>query len=166
MSAKSANTRATKLESKWDLEITRAFDAPRHLVFQAWVDPKHVAQWWGPSGFTNPVCEVDARAGGEIRIHMRAPNGVVYPMKGVFEEVVEPERIVFVSSALDENGNSMFDVRTTVTFAEKQRKTSVTMNAQVLHETIVAPQYLKGMEAGWTQSLERLANHLQSAKEK
>lgn len=166
MSAKSANTSATKSESKWDLEITRVFDAPRHLVFQAWIDPKQVAQWWGPNGFTNPVCELDVRPGGEIHIHMRAPNGVIYPMKGVFEEIVEPERIVFVSSALDENGNSMFDILNTITFAEQHRKTTLTLHAQVLHETTVAPQYLKGMEAGWMQSLERLANHLQSVKEK
>jgi uncharacterized protein YndB with AHSA1/START domain len=44
--------------------ITRVFDAPRALVFKAWTDPKHVAQWWGPPGFTNPVCELDVRPGG------------------------------------------------------------------------------------------------------
>jgi len=163
MSSNLAKTSGTN-QSKWDLVITRVFDAPRHLVFRAWTDPKHVAQWWGPNGFTNPVCDLDARAGGEIRIHMRAPDGAIYPMKGVFEEIVEPERIVFVSSALDENGNSMFDVRTTVTFAEKQGKTSLTMQARVLHETAVATQYLQGMEAGWTQSLERLANHLRGTR--
>ncbi len=159
MSANLANTSATN-QSKWDLVITRVFDAPRQLVFRAWTDPKQVAQWWGPNGFTNPVCELDVRPGGEIRIHMRAPNGVIYPMKGVFEEIVEPERIVFVSSALDENGNSMFDVRNTITFAEKQGKTSLTMQARVLRETAIAPQYLQGMEAGWNQSLDRLGNHL------
>lgn len=158
MSANLVNTSATN-QSKWDLVITRVFDAPRQLVFRAWTDPKQVAQWWGPNGFTNPVCELDVRPGGEIRIHMRAPNGVIYPMKGVFE-IVEPERIVFVSSALDENGNSMFDVLNTITFVEQHGKTSLTMQARVLRETAVAPQYLQGMEVGWNQTLDRLGNHL------
>ena len=54
-----------------------------------------MAQWWGPKGFTNPFCELDARPGGAIRIHMRAPDGVVFPMTGRFREVAEPERLVF-----------------------------------------------------------------------
>ncbi len=73
--------------SEWDLVMTREFDAPRELVFKAWTDAKQTAQWWGPKGFTNPVCELDVRVGGAIRIHMRAPDGVVYPMTGVFEEI-------------------------------------------------------------------------------
>jgi uncharacterized protein YndB with AHSA1/START domain len=125
-----------------------------------------VAQWWGPNGFTNPVCELDVRVGGAIRIHMRAPNGVVYPMKGVFEEIDEPNRLVFISSALDEHGNSMFDVMTTVTFAEQNAKTTLTMQARVMKATALAPQYLKGMEAGWTQSLDRLGTHLGSMSSK
>ena len=67
-----------------ELTITRVFDAPRALVFQAWTDAKHLAQWWGPRDFTNPVCEIEARAGGAIRIHMRGPDGVVYKMKARF----------------------------------------------------------------------------------
>jgi uncharacterized protein YndB with AHSA1/START domain len=146
--------------SEWDLVIARVFDAPRELVFRAWTDTRHAAQWWGPKGFTNPVCEMDVRAGGALRIHMRAPDGVVYPMKGVFQEVVEPERLVFVSSALDANGNSMFDVLTTVTFAEQGGKTVLTLQARVITATAMAPQYLKGMEMGWMQSLDKLGDHL------
>ena len=67
--------------------ITRVFDAPRDLVFKAWTDPKHVAQWWGPQGFTNPLCEMDLRVGGVFRVHMRGPDGVTYPCKGVYREV-------------------------------------------------------------------------------
>jgi len=150
--------------AEWDLVITRVFDAPRELVFKAWTDTRHVAQWWGPKGFTNPVCELDVRAGGAIRIHMRAPNDVVYPMTGVFEEITEPERLVFVSSALDEHGNSMFDVLNTVSFAEQRGKTVLTLQARVIKTTAQAPQYLKGMEAGWTQSLDRLGDLLDLVK--
>lgn len=151
--------------SEWDLVMTRVFDAPRDLMFKVWTDTKHVAQWWGPKGFTNPVCEMDVREGGTIRIHMRAPDGVLYPMTGVFEEVVPPERLVFVGSALDDKGNSMFDVQNTVTFAEQRGKTALTLQLRVIKATAAAPQYLKGMEMGWTQSLDRLGALLGSIKE-
>lgn len=164
MSAQNAKVNAAKVNtmesSEWDLVMTAVFDAPRELVFRAWTETEHVAQWWGPKGFTNPVCELDVRVGGAIRIHMRAPDGVVYPMKGVFEEIVEPERLVFVASALDGDGNSMFDVLSTVIFAEQRGKTALTLRLRVIKATSQAPQYLKGMEAGWTQSLDRLGAHL------
>ena len=151
-----ARTSAITESSEWDLVITRVFDAPRELVFKAWTETQNVTKWWGPRGFTNPVCELDVRAGGAIRIHMRGPDGVVYPMTGVFEEILEPERLVMVCGALDGSGKSMFDVLTTVIFAEQRGKTALTLQLRVIKATAQAPQYLKGMEAGWTQSLERL----------
>jgi uncharacterized protein YndB with AHSA1/START domain len=162
MSANNARIEAVTESSQWDLVMTRTFDAPRELVFKAWTDPKHVQQWWGPHGFTNPRCEVDARRGGAIHIDMRGPNGVVYPMKAVFEEVTEPERLVFVTSALDDRGNSMFDVRNTVIFADRRGKTELTLQARVVRATAVAPQYLEGMQVGWSQSLERLQAYVRS----
>jgi uncharacterized protein YndB with AHSA1/START domain len=146
--------------SKQELVLTRTFDAPRELVFKVWTDPKHVAQWWGPAGFTNPVCELEARSGGAIRIHMRAPDGTVYPMTGVYQEFVAPERLVFTSSALDGAGQPMFEILTTVTFAEQAGKTTQVLRARVTKKTDGADVYLDGMEAGWTQSLERLAGYL------
>lgn len=166
MSAEQARIDAATKSPKWDLVLTRTFDAPRELVFRAWTDPKHMALWWGPERFTNPVCEVDARVGGAIRIHMRAPDGVVYPMSGRFEEIAEPERLVFISSALDANGNSLFDILNTVLFEEQDGKTRLTLQARVLKTTTAAPQYLKGMEMGWTQSLGRLGAHLRSMRAK
>ena len=143
-----------------ELVPTRVFDAPRKLVFKAWTDPKCVAMWWGPHHFTNPVCELDARPGGAILIHMRAPDGMVYPMTGTFQEVIEPERIVFTSAALDDKGNPMFEVLTTVTFAEEGGKTKQIMRARVIKMTPQAAPYLAGMEQGWTQSLERLTTYI------
>jgi len=163
MSANNARIEAVTESSPWDLVLTRTFDAPRELVFKAWTDAKQVQQWWGPHGFTNPRCEVDARRGGAIHIDMRGPNGVVYPMKAVFEEVTEPERLVFVTSALDDRGNSMFDVRNTVIFVERGGKTELTLKARVVRATAVAPQYLEGMQVGWSQSLERLQAYVRSA---
>jgi uncharacterized protein YndB with AHSA1/START domain len=165
MSAQDAKISAAMEHSEWDLVMTRVFDAPRELVFKVWTETQHVAQWWGPKRFTNPVCEMDVRVGGAIRIHMRAPDGVVYPMTGVFQEIVVPERLVFVSSALDDKGNSMFDVLSTVTFADERGKTALTLQLRVIKATAQAPQYLKGMEMGWTQSLDRLGEHLATAQE-
>jgi uncharacterized protein YndB with AHSA1/START domain len=142
------------------LVLNRVFDAPRELVFKVWTDPKHVARWWGPRGFTNPVCELDLRPGGAILIHMRGPDGVVYPMTGAYQEIARPERLVFTSAALDSNGNPMFEVLTTVTFAEESGKTKQILRARVIKKTAQAAPYLAGMEAGWTQSLERLAAHV------
>jgi uncharacterized protein YndB with AHSA1/START domain len=143
-----------------ELVLTRVFDAPRELVFKVWTDPKHVALWWGPHRFTNPVCELDLRPGGAILIHMRGPDGVVYRMTGVYREVVEPERLVFTSAALDAAGNPMFELLTTVTFAEEGGKTKQILRARVIKRTAQAAPYLAGMQAGWTQSLERLAAYV------
>ena len=72
-------------EKEYELVLTRIFDAPRELLFKVWTDPKHVSQWWGPHGFANPICELDLRPGGTILIHMRGPDGTVYPMTGVYQ---------------------------------------------------------------------------------
>jgi uncharacterized protein YndB with AHSA1/START domain len=89
--------------------ISRVFDAPRELVFKAWIDPKRMAQWWGPRGFTNPICELDARVGGAWRIVMRSPAGIEYPCGGVYREIVEPVRLVFTNIATDNQGNPVHD---------------------------------------------------------
>jgi uncharacterized protein YndB with AHSA1/START domain len=146
--------------AKDEIVITRVFDAPRTLVFKAWTDAKQVQQWWGPRGFTNPVCDWVPKPGRAIHVVMRGPNGVDYPMGGAFREIVEPERLVFTSSALDEKGKPMFELLHDVDFAETKGKTTLTIRTVVLSTTDQAPQYLSGYRAGMTQSLERLAEQL------
>jgi uncharacterized protein YndB with AHSA1/START domain len=144
-----------------ELTITRVFDAPRELVWRAWTDPAHVARWWGPEGFTNPVCELDVRPGGAILIHMTGPDGVVYPTRGVFREIVEPERLVLTTTAFeDEAGKPRLEVLHTVTFAEHNGKTLLTLLAVVVKSSPEVEAALDGMEEGWSQSLDRLAAHL------
>ncbi len=75
--------------------ITRDFDAPRELVWKAITDPKQVAVWYGGPGFTNPVCEMDLRPGGAWHHVMQAPNGARYTINSIFEEIVEPELLVW-----------------------------------------------------------------------
>jgi uncharacterized protein YndB with AHSA1/START domain len=140
-----------------DVTLTRIFDAPVQLVWIAWTDPRHMAQWWGPDGFTNPVCELDLRQGGAIRIHMRAPDGTVYPLTGHFEEIVPPERIVFTALARDHDGQAVLESRTIVTFEEVGAQTKLTVHARAVGLAPIAPAMLAGMEMGWMQSLDRLA---------
>lgn len=145
-----------------ELTIVRVFDAPRELVFAAWTDPKHLARWWGPNGFTNPVCEFDARVGGALRIHMRGPDGSVYPMKGVVREIAAPERLVFTSIAIDAAGKHLLEGLTTVTFAAVGEKTEVRVHARASAVAEEAVVYLQGMEMGWTQSIDRLEAFMRS----
>ena len=87
--------RATFVESPGkELVLRRLIAAPRELVFRAWSDPAQLARWWGPKGFTNPVCEVDLRIGGAWRIVMRGPDGTDFPLSGVYLEITPPERLV------------------------------------------------------------------------
>jgi uncharacterized protein YndB with AHSA1/START domain/ketosteroid isomerase-like protein len=115
-----------------------------------------MARWWGPKGFTNPVCELDARPGGAILIHMRAPNGAVYPLTGTFREIEPPRRLVFTCIAQDTDGTPALDEITTVTFAAEGSKTKVTVRSKAVGLTPAAPGMLAGMEKGWSQTLDRL----------
>src|SRR5947207_8136522 len=139
-----------------EITITRKFDAPRTVVFRAWTDAAQLAQWWGPKGFTNPVCEVDLRIGGAIRIHMRSPDGHVYPMRGEFREIVPPERLVFTNIAVDGSDKPIIEGLTTVTFAERGGKTTLTLHTRGRAVVEYAVGYLQGMEAGWTGSIDKL----------
>ncbi len=159
MTASNARPSAATNAGPQELVITRVLDAPRALVFKAWTDPKHMAQWWGPHGFTNPVCELDVRPGGAIRIDMRGPDGVVYPMGGVFHEIVEPERLVILFVL--KGAGAQLEVLNTVTFAEHNGKTKLTLHTVVVKSA--GPEVagaLAGMEEGWRQSLDKLAKYL------
>jgi uncharacterized protein YndB with AHSA1/START domain len=140
-----------------EVTVTRVLDAPRELVFEAWTDAKRLARWWGPDVFTNPVCEVDARPGGTMRIVMRGPDGTDYPMSATFHEVVTPERLVFLAVAEDDRGNALLQALTTVTFEDVDGKTRVTVKASGTPRAPIGNEYLRGMEEGWQQSLNSLA---------
>jgi uncharacterized protein YndB with AHSA1/START domain len=142
--------------------ITREFDAPRELVFKAWTDPKQLAEWWGPKGFTNPVCKWDVRPGGKIYDVMRAPNGVDYPMGGEFREITPPERLVFACGALDAKGKMLFEFLHDATFTEKKGKTKLILRSKVTMTTPEANRYIGGFTTGMTSSLERLAEQVKT----
>ena len=151
----SASTDTIKTAER-EITITRVFNAPRALVFKAWTDASELAQWWGPKGFTNPVCELDVRVGGAIRIHMRSPDGSVYPMKGEFREIVSPKRLVFTNIAVDAADKSIIEGLTTVTFIERGGKTTMTLQTRGRAVVDYAVGYLQGMEMGWSGSIDKL----------
>jgi uncharacterized protein YndB with AHSA1/START domain len=151
--------------------IARTFEAPRSLVFQAWTDPRQMAQWWGPHAFTIPVCEMDPRAGGEWLIVMRGTDGTDYAAQGVYREVAASERIVFTMDCsghpaewhdlvkpgrgADEN-NPAGEMVSLVTFDEHDGGTTLTIRTRFETPAIRDAMLAMGMTDGWSQSLERL----------
>ena len=145
----------------YEITLTREIDAPRKLVFLAWTEEERLKQWWGPRGFDNPVCKIDARAGGMMDIHMRGPDGTVYPMTATFNEIMPNEKIVFTSGALDDKGESLFDILTTVTLADAGKKTRLTLTARVLKAKSEGAHHIGGMEQGWSGSLDKLGAYME-----
>ena len=147
-----------------ELVITHTFDAPRALVWQAWTDPTHVVNWWGPMGFANSSCAVDLRAGGEFNLLMRAPDGKTYPCKGVYREIREPVCIVYDSTA-DENQPCGAGLppraQVTITFAEYGSKTTITLHTLFESAARKDAANQAGYTISWDQALGRLAQHIE-----
>ncbi|MGV8839671.1 MAG: SRPBCC family protein [Bauldia sp.] len=160
---KTATSPAPAAASHPDVVITRTFHAPRALVWEAFTEPKHLREWWGPHWFTNGRVDVDLRVGGTMRIDMTAPDGAVYPMKALFKEISPPEKLVMLDSAFDdERGVPKLETLTTITFTEDAGRTTVKVLNQILHVHPDMLPALAGMEEGWSQSLERLGADLGS----
>ena len=141
--------------------ITRTFDAPRALVFEAWSTAEHLKHWFGPKGFTLPTCEIDFRIGGAVTLTMRSPEGEEFRSRGTFVEIVALERIVLETALLDDHDQPRFEDRNVVTFEERSGKTVVTVVASIVNlYDPTAAGALDGMEAGWTETLDRLATYL------
>jgi len=139
-----------------NVSLSRFFKAPRALVFEAFTNPKHLAEWWGPKGFTNPVCEIDPRPGGAILIHMHNPDGFSHPMTGVVHEVVSNERFVFTAIARDDKGTVLLEAHTTIGFRDEAGGTRLTVEARAKGLQPIARTMLAGMAEGWSQSLDKL----------
>jgi uncharacterized protein YndB with AHSA1/START domain len=128
--------------------MSRTFDAPRDLVFEAWTKAEYVQRWFTPAPLTTPTCEVDARPGGVFRVVMRMPDGVEHPMEGKFVEVVPSERIVWTARI-----TGGLDVHTTVSFVAVGDKTRLDVHQVYSFEN----ESTRGAQAGWTATLDQLA---------
>ena len=159
---------AARQPEEEELVIARIFDAPRELVFKAWTEPERMMRWWGPKGFTCPVCKIDLRPGGVFFNCMRSPEGKDYWSKGLYLEIVEPERIVCTDSFADEEGNTVSpkeygmspdwpeEALITVTLAELAGRTMFTLR----HSPIKPGTERDMCQQGWNESLDKLEDYL------
>lgn len=173
----SADTTMHVETSGKDTVFTRLIAAPRARVFRAWTDPKHLSKWWGPHSVTCPICEVDLRPGGRLRLVMRSPEGSDYPLTGVYREIVEPERIVCSVDTSEHSpewhaqlsrhrpggGRAATEMLWTVSFEEYNGKTKLTIRTHFASLADRDAFINMGMSEGWSQSLERLETLLAKA---
>ena len=142
-----------------ELVLTRVFDAPPDLVFDVWTNPQHVAQWWGPYGFTTTISEMNVEPGGDWRLVMHGPDGRDYRNHLVFLEVDRPAKLVYKHQP--EPGTEPVSFQTTVTFENESGQTRVTMRM-----TFPNPKQLDYViqtyhaDEGGQQTLDRLRQHL------
>jgi len=135
-----------------ELVVSRMFDATRRVVFAAWTDPDQAARWWGPRGFVSISCAMEVRPGGSWRRVMRSPSGSLHIARGVYREIVPPERLVWE----DADGRAGPETLVTVNLAEHADRTLLVLR-QALFETVAARD---AHTDGWTSCLERFAAYL------
>lgn len=146
----------TRNDTLPDLTISRVFAAPRELMFRLWTQPEHIVRWWGPHDFTVPHAEFDARPGGRLRIDFRGPDGEVFPNYGEVREVSPFDRLVFTTEYRHGGDKLLVGSLVTVTFSDEDKKTRVTIRAEVFHAEPEPADSLAGMEAGWNQQVDKL----------
>lgn len=148
---------ATSYPSDTELVITRIFDAPRSLVFDAWTKPEHLEKWqMSPRGMTVTTEKSDIRPGGEYSVTMSAPDGSAHRLRGVYREVVPPSKLVFTHAWLDADGNLGKDTVVTVTFEEQGAQTLFTLR-QTGFGTVASRD---GHAAGWNSGIDKLDEYL------
>src|SRR5213594_2730738 len=139
--------------------LTRIFDAPRRLVFDAFTKPELLKRWFGPHGWSLVVCEIDLKVGGTFRFVLRGPDGTDMGMRGVYREIVPPERSVHMESFDDYPGES----QVTTVLVEQGGKTTLTATVLYPSQEIRDAVIKSGMEHGAAESYDKLAELLASA---
>ena len=152
------NTGTLKVTTPTDREIvlTRVFDAPRNLVFDAFSKPELLKRWFGPRGWSLVVCEVDLKVGGGFRFVLRGPDGREMGMRGVYREIVPPERSVHMESFDDYPGES----QVTALFIEQAGRTTLTATVLYPSREVRDAVLQSGMEHGAAESYDKLAELL------
>jgi len=156
-----------------ELVITRTFDAPRQLIFDAWTKPEHVVHWWGPQGFSTTIETMDVRPGGLLHYSSLMPNGQEIFGTFLYRELVAPERLVFLSGFADAKGNEarhpmMPDwprqILNVVTLTERDGKTTLSMtgepNEPTEAERVAFREALKYLTPGFSGTFDQLEAHL------
>lgn len=151
------------LPSDQEILITRTFDAPRDLVWQMWTMAEHLQHWWGPEGWTLPVCKIDFRPGGTWFYCMQGPDGMQSCGKATYHDIDAPKQIVYEDVFTDADGNPIEDMPVayiTLKFVEADRKTTVINTVRYLTKADRDRVIEMGMEAGIDQTLNRLETYL------
>ncbi|MED0986320.1 SRPBCC domain-containing protein [Bacillus paramycoides] len=170
----SNNTMVSRVENDRVLVLERVFDAPRDLVFSMFKEPEHLKQWWGPRGWEIPACTVDFRPGGVWHYCMKCVDqnlGQFFGMeswgKGVYKEIIEPEKIVYTDYFSDAEGNvndSMPSTEITLEFIDLGGKTKLINRAEYVSKEALKGVMDMGMLQGITETWDRLNERLQSLK--
>jgi uncharacterized protein YndB with AHSA1/START domain len=164
VSAANSDTFQVSTPSDREIRMTRLFDAPRHLVWEAMNKPEHIRRWWGNlgEGYSVPVCEVDLRVGGRWRFVNRHPKGEA-EFYGEYREIVPPERVVFteIFAPFPDAGSLV-----TALLTEENGKTRLTVIAEYpsleVRDTVINTGMAKGAAASYDR-LEEVARELQRA---
>lgn len=153
-----------------DVVITRIFDVPPSLVFKAWTDCEQLTRWYAPKGCTITFRTIDLRPGGTFHSCIRSPDGHECWCKGVYREIIAPERLVYTLAIADEHGNLVGpedvgmdsdwpkETVLTVTFKDLGGKTKLTLHQTVSEELAKRT----GAHPSWVDMLERLAEELKN----
>jgi uncharacterized protein YndB with AHSA1/START domain len=142
-----------------ELVLTRVFDAPRALVFEVYTSPEHLPHWMlGPPGWTMPVCEIDLRVGGVWHCAWRHSDGNMMEIRGVYKEVVPPERVVSTESW----GGDWPETVNTVVFTEKDGRTTLSLTILYPSKEARDAAVQTGMTKGVNMSYDRLASRLET----
>lgn len=154
------NTGTLKVSTPTDREVvlTRVFDAPRQMVFDAFTKPELLKRWFGPRGWSLVVCEVDLKVGGGFRFVMRGPDGKDMGMRGVYHEITPPDRSVHMESFDDFPGESTV----TTVLVEKDGRTTLTATVLYPSREVRDAVIQSGMEHGAAESYDKLAEMLAS----
>jgi uncharacterized protein YndB with AHSA1/START domain len=167
MSAANDNNNKTKTTAQGrDFIVERTFAAPRQRVFEAWSKPEYLTQWWGPAGWTLPVCKMDFRPGGVWHYCMKGPGGEESWGKAVYHEIVAPERIVYSDYFSDAEGNEndqMPVARITMEFIEQDGHTKLVSRTQYPTPADLEKVMQMGMVEGMTEMLDRFDEYLAKA---
>jgi uncharacterized protein YndB with AHSA1/START domain len=146
--------------------MERVFNAPRDLVFRAWSDPEILKEWWGPKGWTLPVCKVDFRPGGVWHYCMEGPGGEKSWGKGIYSEIVPPEKIVYTDVFSDEDGNTapgMPQMKISIDFVAEGGKTRVVSRTDFASKDELDSLVKMGMLEGAGETWDRLDEYLSRA---
>jgi uncharacterized protein YndB with AHSA1/START domain len=153
---KNTGTLKVSLPSEREIVMTRVFDAPRSLVFDGLTKPELLRRWFGPRGWSLAVCEADLNVGGAWRWVLRGPGGKDMGMRGVYQEITPPERLVSTESFDDYPGESL----NTLILAEQDGKTTFTITVRYASQEIRDAVIKSGMEHGAAECYDKLAEML------